>query len=899
MIDLDRFRDVDLVIDKANDNFIAKQWTSTGDKEGRTLTVMVTNGGIAGEITGATASLLWTNKANGLTDETAFVLKDKATSTFTIEYPNNMLTPGTVIAQIRVWHNGKTITTKPFEITVSGIAGQMAGVVKQQEFGLLTAVLADANKFRYDIDRKTDKTYVDAMLSSIASGGPRELFYSLSALKAKYPSGAEGTYLVFDASLTDGAHSYMWKDGSWVDLGVYQGLELDDGYVTSSKIADNAVTVAKNGTYSKVYSNNQAFDSLSDTESLNKVYIINQPVRGELGVDLKGVKDSAFIPKIELFQKINTSTFVKVDEYVINQNLNTDTYTTIKLPFKISDTNYKYYLGITGFRFLHKTTTGAGWFEKEKTSTGLDNVLFNASLINNRVIDIVIGQRDTSECNVYDFGNYIDVSAPYFSPADNQSIFVKNKPLPPGKNRIYVGCDYNLTKNNKIFLFRKTSDNRFIYLKEYQLQSDLTTKGWWYCDIDFYSLGTNDVYVGFDGVIAYNSATSIYKGTGHYEVNYTPGKDSYFGTYYTNTNLWLQFATIPKQNNLSDVTKYVATQISLNQNKRVSHLDLTDIILKMSRGDEVNVSCYGDSTYYGHKSGAIPLGTQTSRPAPMVLQDILRGYFNNNTINVRNFGVNGHRSSSRLSNWDDLMANDSADVVFINYGINDASNDVPPNVYKNNMLELIEIAKKHNKLVIVDLPNPVLAFDKANQGMGNPAKSRKVKAYVALMKQFYQYNDVPVVDNNTLSQYYINNQQNPTIALPDGMHPSDDMYCFKASQMASIFCKTNDFKVKKGSIVSVADDTFNLANGEFSLDDSDAVQGISKNIGISFYLTDASASLIIDVVCNHLSTTAKVDGKIINLTDDNAININNLSQGYHVITLSSVDNILIRGLSAV
>ena len=166
-INLDRFRDVDLVIDKANDNFIAKQWTSVGDKSGRTLTVMITNGGIVGELTGATVSLLWTNKANGLTDETAFLLKDKDTSTFVIEYPSNMLTSGTVVAQIRVWYNGKTITTKPFEITVSGIAGQMAGVVKQQEFGLLTDMLADANKLRTDIDNKADVAIVSDQIATV------------------------------------------------------------------------------------------------------------------------------------------------------------------------------------------------------------------------------------------------------------------------------------------------------------------------------------------------------------------------------------------------------------------------------------------------------------------------------------------------------------------------------------------------------------------------------------------------------------------------------------------------------------------------------------------------------------------------------------------------------------
>ncbi|WP_414842132.1 hypothetical protein [Enterococcus saccharolyticus] len=239
-MNFNRMRDVDVVIDKANDNFIAKQWTSVGDKKGRTLTTMVTNGGIVGEVPGVTVSLYWTNLANGITDEHAFVVKDKATSQFIIEFPDNMLTKGKVIAQIRIWFDGKVVSTKPFEIEVGGIAGQMAGVVKQQEFGLLTAVLADANNFRYDINRKADKTYVDTVLSSIAAGGPKELFYSLNALKVKYPQGAEGTYLVFDASHTDGAHSYMWKDNAWNDLGVYQGLSIPDKSITSDKIANDS-----------------------------------------------------------------------------------------------------------------------------------------------------------------------------------------------------------------------------------------------------------------------------------------------------------------------------------------------------------------------------------------------------------------------------------------------------------------------------------------------------------------------------------------------------------------------------------------------------------------------------------------------------------------------------------
>lgn len=86
--------------------------------------------------------------------------------------------------------------------------------------------------------KKSDKTYVDSMLTSIAQGGPRELFYSLAALKAKYPTGNIGTYLVFDSKTTDGAHSYMWdkSTSSWKDLGIYQGVALADGSVSTQKM---------------------------------------------------------------------------------------------------------------------------------------------------------------------------------------------------------------------------------------------------------------------------------------------------------------------------------------------------------------------------------------------------------------------------------------------------------------------------------------------------------------------------------------------------------------------------------------------------------------------------------------------------------------------------------------
>ncbi|MEQ7028336.1 BppU family phage baseplate upper protein, partial [Enterococcus gallinarum] len=157
-MELDQFRDVDLVIDRANDSFVQKQFVSQGDYKGRTLTVQVTNNGNVGEVPGLTLNLNWHNEASGLTDLSAFTILDKTNSIFRIEYPEHMMTPGKVIASIQVIQDGKVTNLKQFELTVQNLAGQPVGIVEKAEFSALVAVLADSNKFRTDIDAlETDK----------------------------------------------------------------------------------------------------------------------------------------------------------------------------------------------------------------------------------------------------------------------------------------------------------------------------------------------------------------------------------------------------------------------------------------------------------------------------------------------------------------------------------------------------------------------------------------------------------------------------------------------------------------------------------------------------------------------------------------------------------------------
>ncbi|MBD9760997.1 hypothetical protein IHP13_12150 [Enterococcus faecium] len=241
-MNLDQFRDVDLVINKANDNFFQRQFVSQGDYKGRTLTVQVTNNGVIGEVPGLVLNLRWQNQSAGNTDLSAFTLIDKANSVFRIEYPQHMMTPGKVIANIQVIQNGKTTHMKPFELTVQKLPGEANGIVEKNEYSALVAVLSDANKFRTDIDtlktKKADNEYVktvEDMVANMPTATPAETFASEAALRSKYPNGNTRPMLVLESDEKT-AYTYLWNGSSWVKGVLYQSAGIADQSVDPQKL---------------------------------------------------------------------------------------------------------------------------------------------------------------------------------------------------------------------------------------------------------------------------------------------------------------------------------------------------------------------------------------------------------------------------------------------------------------------------------------------------------------------------------------------------------------------------------------------------------------------------------------------------------------------------------------
>lgn len=255
-MELDQFRDVDLVIDRANDSFVQKQFVSQGDYKGRTLTVQVTDNGNVGEVPGLTLNLNWHNEASGLTDLTAFSVVNKATSVFAIEYPQHMMTPGKVYASIQVIQDGKVTNLKEFELTVQQLAGQAAGIVQKAEFSALVAALADSNKFRTDIDSldngKVDKGGVSQITWAMAdqyfkeqvSGGKTAVVGKDSVTEINIVDGEVTEQKVsFTSSGKNLLNLKKIIDNKYVDLTGKEVSSTDYFYIKDLKVKPNQTII--------------------------------------------------------------------------------------------------------------------------------------------------------------------------------------------------------------------------------------------------------------------------------------------------------------------------------------------------------------------------------------------------------------------------------------------------------------------------------------------------------------------------------------------------------------------------------------------------------------------------------------------------------------------------------
>jgi hypothetical protein len=235
---------------------------------------------------------------------------------------------------------------------------------------------------------------------------------------------------------------------------------------------------------------------------------------------------------------------------------------------------------------------------------------------------------------------------------------------------------------------------------------------------------------------------------------------------------------------------------------------LSKYVEKMLLGQAVQIGCYGDSTYWGAMADGV---TRVAEPPIVTLQTLLRSYYNNNLIVCVNNGHNGFQTSSALSGadgiapWEEIMATNTDDIVIIGYGINDcASWGVTMDVYRANMRELVKIALKHGKVVVIDTPNIVLK-------MTNGLQAEKVKQAAQIGRDIAMEFNVALIDNFARTTEYLQTVISTDFATGGGVHPTVPLYKFKGTQMASAFISPKLISTDDECIIPCYDSAFKFS----------------------------------------------------------------------------------------
>lgn len=186
------------------------------------------------------------------------------------------------------------------------------------------------------------------------------------------------------------------------------------------------------------------------------------------------------------------------------------------------------------------------------------------------------------------------------------------------------------------------------------------------------------------------------------------------------------------------------------------------------------IEMYGDSTTWGQElvNGE---WVQSASNVPSVLQSKYP-----TGVTVVNCGIGGltmpqmvQGAAPATKAWDATMRDSHANVVTLNFGINDASQtweDDTNIVYYIN--QLISIAQAHGKAVVVETSNPI-----------NTPQYNRLSQVSYLIRTVSHQRSLVLADHHAWIQTGIPNW---TTLLPDGVHPNAALYNYKADNLYAI-----------------------------------------------------------------------------------------------------------------
>jgi lysophospholipase L1-like esterase len=189
---------------------------------------------------------------------------------------------------------------------------------------------------------------------------------------------------------------------------------------------------------------------------------------------------------------------------------------------------------------------------------------------------------------------------------------------------------------------------------------------------------------------------------------------------------------------------------------------------------QVLIEAYGDSTTLGISCSDGRCGPRADN-AVTYLQDALRAKYGAR-VSVVNDGVGGTMATQlrdgtgpgRNGPWKDRLAASNAQIVTINYGINEVMHNQTPEQFYQAETDLVKTAQALGKLPVLQTSNP----------MPDGRLNARLAEMAAMTRRIAAEQQVPLVDHYA----EISAMADWKTHMSDGAHPKPELYRVKAQQ---------------------------------------------------------------------------------------------------------------------
>jgi lysophospholipase L1-like esterase len=210
---------------------------------------------------------------------------------------------------------------------------------------------------------------------------------------------------------------------------------------------------------------------------------------------------------------------------------------------------------------------------------------------------------------------------------------------------------------------------------------------------------------------------------------------------------------------------------------------------------QVQIDAYGDSTTLGITCNDGHCGPQPQN-AVSYLQEELNAH-HGDRVRVTNFGVGGTMAAQLRDGtgnrragptaglpWRERLATSPAQIVLINYGINEVMQNQTPEQFYAAETELVKTARALGKQAVLQTSNP----------MPDNRLNARLAAMVTMTRRVAAEQQVPLVDQFA----YVSSLPDWKTLMSDGAHPKPGLYRLKAEQ---------DYQVVDPLVRRLLDDT--------------------------------------------------------------------------------------------